>query len=242
MFNYSLRINASEEKVSSFENTFGITNLETDDPIFGCNLSELPCDKVEDIRDALTDSMKKIVLHTVRMNLNDYDAYVRALRNANRIGIENVKICLCTFSSLSDDASLGAVKRIIEAARAFNINILFEPRTKYPVFTNELYAKIREENTGIIFNPSEYVLGNVNPFLGHLYKYKFKDDIAVIRINDMKKDGTPVLPEKGNAEIKECVSAMLSRSYSGYFSFRNYSDEFSVEEVMSSFKKMIKEM
>ena len=94
MFNYSLRIKASEENFSAFENTFGITNLETDDPIFGCDLSELECDKVEDIRDALTDSMKKIVLHTVRTDINDFAAYVRILKNASRIGIENIKICL----------------------------------------------------------------------------------------------------------------------------------------------------
>ena len=242
MFNYSLRIKASEENFSAFENTFGITNLETDDPIFGCDLSELECDKVEDIRDALTDSMKKIVLHTVRTDINDFAAYVRILKNASRIGIENIKICLCRFPSSIDECFIEAVKKIIEAAAIFNINILFEPRAKYPVFTNELYSKIREENTGIIFNPSEYVLGNVNPFLGHLYKYKFKDDIAFVRINDMKKDGTPVLPEKGNAEIKECISSLLARSYNGYFSFRAYSDEFSLDDVIASFKRMIKEM
>ncbi|MBE6550800.1 MAG: hypothetical protein E7665_01560 [Ruminococcaceae bacterium] len=242
MFNYSVRINASVEKASFFESTFGITNLETDDPIFGTALSELPCGKTEDIRDALCDSMKKIVLHTVKNDINDFDAYVRILRNANRIGIENIKICLCTFPENPGEGFINAVKRIIEAAKAFNINILFEPRKKYPVFTNEVYSALRSENTGIIFNPSEYVLGNINPFLGQLYKYKFKDDIAFIRINDMKKDGTPVLPEKGNGEIKECVSAMLSRSYNGYFSFRKYSEEFSLDDVIASFKKMMKEM
>jgi len=247
MFDHSVRIDTNcPLSLSSLKDTYGITNIETDDPLFGTALSELEPDRVEDIRELLIDSMKKIAVHTVRMDLNDYDAYVRAFRNAARLGIENIKICLCTFKGESfeenKDSIISSLEKIRTAARAFNINILFEPKAKYSFFTNEVYAALRCDNTGIILNPMEYVLAGKGAFLGHLYKYKFKDDIRVIRINDMKLDGTPVLPEMGNGEIKECISAMLARSYDGYFSFRSYSDSIALEDVIACFKKMIKEM
>ena len=237
MFNYSVRIKTGEDIV--FPDSFGVTNLETDDPLFGEPLSEISPSRVEDIRDMLITSRKKIVLHTVRMKHDRICEYERALKNALRLGIENVKVCLGSFDGAAEEKG---TKEIISMASCLGINVLFEPRKIYPFFTDEFYGKIRSENTGIIFNPAEYAAMGKGAFLGVLYKYKYKDDIRFLRIDDAKFDGTPTPLEKGNAEIKECVSALLARNFDGYFSFRKYADGIPLADVFDSFANMMKNL
>ncbi|MEA4832464.1 MAG: hypothetical protein VB118_07590 [Oscillospiraceae bacterium] len=244
MYKYSLRspVAGNYPEKSSFEGSFDIKNLEIDDPFFGTPLSEASNDVIEDARKALVSSKSRIVLYTVRMPHADIKAYERFFRAAHLLNIENIKLCLCTFGKKPEMRDL---KEIINLADIFGMGLLFEPRAKYPVFTDALYMELRTYapgTVGLIFNPAEYVAMGKMPFLQVLYKSKFKHDIRFLRINDALSGGEPTQIECGNAEIKECASALIARGYRGYFSFREYAPDISLSSVIGAFDKMMSEM
>lgn len=216
---------------------YGIRNLEVTDGYFGTPLSRMDGGQVEDIRDMLIRKLSRIVLYTVDMPVCEYDAYVRFFRNAHLIGVENVKLAYTAIRGAQDES----VRKVLAIAEAFSIKVLFELEAAHmESFGMEQYVALRSENTGLIFNPNEYVKLHINPYLGTLYKLKLKDDIVILRVCDMLYDSLiPTLPEKGNSEIKECASNLLTRSYQGYFSFSAYSDQFPVGDVIGAFTEAL---
>lgn len=212
----------------------GISNIDVKDGFFGMSLADMDGNCVQDSRDWLVRQMKRVVLYTVAIPLDDYDAYVRALHNARALGVEAVKICACVLGDCSQ-AQLDKLDKILKVAKAVNMPIAFEPKACYPSFTIDVYMKLRSEITRLVFNPSEYVKQNLNPFLTVLYKSKIKDDIYMLRVNDRLYDGDYVMPEKGNSEIKECASILLARSFNGYFSFTPYLDKVQYSEIIDAF-------
>lgn len=214
----------------------GIKNIELKDGAFGKPLAELSPSALENMRCALIDHLERIVLYTVNTPLAEVEAYKKIFRNASFLGITHLKICLCT---VNEGKNLAALSEPLRMAEAYGIKLVFEPGGKYAFFDEAMYASVRTPDTGIIFNPYRYVCVQKNPFLKVLYKSKWKDEIAFLRVTDGLYDsGEPCPIETGNGEIKECVSILLARSFQGYFSFVPYL-EAPIEETISRFQAML---
>lgn len=219
-----------------------ISNIELKDGYFGTTLSELTANQLEDIRVNLIHKMQRIVIYTLKMPLCETEQYISAFRAAAFLRIENIKIALCTLEGGCEER-IEELREVIKIAEAFNLHVLFEGGGKYAYFDALFYKKIKTMYTGLIFNPLRYVKEGRNPFLNVMYRSKCRDDIRVLRINDGLYDGgVPTMIEKGNAEVKECASALLARGFDGYFSFKPYLKDVPVEEIVERFLNTLCEM
>lgn len=227
MYNFSIEIGKNNA------DSLGIKNLEVLDGHFGTPLSKMTPAEVEIVRASLIKSLNKIVVYTAYESVKEYDTYVQFFRNAHLIGVENVKLATSAIEGATNDET----QAIIKIGAAFSIKVLFEfAAESFEKYNFDWYKEIKSENTGLIFNPNEFAKLKKGAFLGVLYKAKFKDDIVVVRVCDMVFEGQkPVLPEKGNAEIKEVASCLLARSYKGYFSFGKYGENISVPDAVDAF-------
>ncbi len=227
MYNFSIELGKNNT------DSLGIKNFEVVDGHFGTLLSKMSPAEVEDVRVSLIKSLNKIVVYTAYESVKDYDSYVQFFRNAHLIGVENVKLDLEAVKGATNEEIL----EIVKIGAAFSIKVLFELEAEsFESYNFDWYKEIKSQNTGLIFNANEFAKMGKGAFLGILYKSKYKDDIVVVRVCDMVFEGNrPVLPEKGNAEIKEVASCLLARSYKGYFSFTKYGENISVPDVVDAF-------
>lgn len=197
-------------KLSTFKtkgtDTLGIKNIEIDKTYFGKALEEMNGAELVSARESLIDNLERIVLYTADGGLSD-KACEELFVNARALNVENVSF------KAAPESGWDYAKKL---ANACKIVLLFET---YADFDFEEYGKLRDENTGIIYNPLEYVKQGKGAYFAALYKNKYKDDVKILRINDgLIEGGKATLPEHGNGEVRECVSTLLSRIYTGYFS------------------------
>ena len=197
-------------KLSTFKtkntDTLGIKNIEIDKTCFGKALEEMTGADIVSAREILVDNLERIVLYIAEGGLSD-KACEELFVNAKALNVENI-----SFKAAPESGWEYAKK----LARACGVVLLFET---YAGFDFEEYASLRDEYTGIIYNPLEYVKQGKGAYFAAFYKNKYKDDVKILRINDgLIANGKPCLPEHGNAEVRECVSTLLSRIYDGYFS------------------------
>ncbi len=191
---------------SSLNEKYDIKNIEIDEKYFGCALEDMTGADITDAREALIDALERVVLYTSEGGMDDEKCEALFV-NARLLNVEFVSMKKAPKSGWE------FAKKV---ARACKIMLLFETYTGYDF---EEYAALRDDNTGIIYNPYEYVKGGKGAYFAALYKNKFKNDVKILRINDgVIESGEAVLPEHGNGEVRECVSTLLSRIYSGYFS------------------------
>ena len=71
----------------------------------------------------------------------------------------------------------------------------------------------------LAFNPAHFAHMGENPFLYTFYKGKLKHRIAQLYITDgcRRGDETYTLPGRGQAEVRELISLLRCRSFSGIF-------------------------
>ena len=104
----------------------------------------------------------------------------------------------------------------------------------------EALVKQAGENVYTIFNPLCYAYMRAHPFFHEFYGSKLKNNITFLRVNDgLFCERKPMLPGRGNAEIKELASILLSRSFAGCFSFTDYFGQMSwedMQEYITAFK------
>lgn len=214
MFKYSIFLQSLTDE------TYGISNLELSDGVFGKPLYLLNGEETEEIRDLLIKKRQRIVLYTVDMPLENPKDYTAFFRRAHALGIENVKL-----STPFSEKDLENVYAVVEMARAMGMRLLFEP-TKKNGMTFDSYKALRVPGTGMYLNPMEFVRQGKMPFRGNFYKAKIKDDVRFIRMIDGIMGTDTVVPlEEGNSEVKECLSVLLARSYDGYISIgKDYTD------------------
>lgn len=217
--------------------TYGISNWEVRDGFFGANLADMTPDQVEDARDLLIRKLSRVVLYTTDLPVAEYSAYVRFFRNAHIIGAENVKLSYAAVSGATDDQ----IQKIIAIGTSFSIGVLFELEAEHmEAFDFARYEALRAEKTGLVFNPNEFTKAGIRPYTNILSKTKLAPDIAFLRVCDMRQaDLQPACLMKGNSEIKECASKLLTRTYRGYFSFGAYSEEIPVENVIREFSEIL---
>lgn len=226
MYQYSIAVN------SLTDNRHAIQNLELVDGCFGAPLQDMSGAQIEDVRGALINSLTRIVLYSTDLPVTEYNAYIRFFRNAHLLHVENV---LLTYTAVAH-ADNAAIARIVKIAEAFSIRVLFRFEAAHiDEFNFARYGELRGPFTGIFYAPNEFTKLHIPAFREVLYKNKYKDDVVFLRIEDMLFDShTPMMLEKGNTQIKECISVLLTRNYNGYFSFGAYGN-FTAAEIIPAF-------
>ena len=216
----------------------GIRNLELDDALLGKPLEDMTSGEIEDLRHKLIDGLAHVALYTTGIPAADRARWVRFFLNAHLINVENVLLAWPAIEGASDEA----LRQVIAIGESFSIRVLFRLESAHAEeFGIDRYAALRGPAVGLYYDPLEYIFLRQNPFNDGLYKSHFKNDVAMLRICDMLWDThEPKLPQHGNAQIRECASFLLCRSFPGYFSFSPYGCK--PREVVEAFKQALKAM
>ncbi len=206
MYNFSIKINSIDEIGSS--QTLGIQNLEAD-----LAVEKFTPNEIEDLRCLLIDSMTKIVLLSTDISPDDHEELRKLFLNAHLLNVKNIKL----------EKTEGDLDYVFKLSKAMSIPLLFENKSGTALADESALTEIIKpcDTAGIIFNPSEFVLEKLHPFLTAYTKSHSKNRIKFLRINDALYDGESVDQGIGNAEIKELASILLARSFDGYFSIEN---------------------
>lgn len=248
MYNFSIYIDDGitadfEEKIN-FSGRLMLNNMEISDCFDGKNIAVLSGADMECYRNLLIENNKKIVLLNIDRPVIEPDYSKQVFRNAHLLGVENIRISVDGYEAAE------FLKQVCEMGKAFGIGVLLENNSKGYLSTekilSDVYGRIRNEFTGLIFNPLEFARLKTHPFFHVFYNSKLKNDIRFLRVNDgLFIDGSPAFPGNGNAEIKEMASILLARSFKGYFSFIPYFMDMDMDkyiEIINAFKTLLKEM
>jgi len=253
MYNFSMLLEDNmhksfEEKIKVF-NKLLINNIEINDSIENKNITELNGEEIERIRNLLVEYNKKIVLLNCSKNINDYEYYKAVFKIAYILGIENVKLGFNLNLSNKCNAIKEYLELILKLGDNYGIGTLIENNcsigSTHDVEVTKfcIQCGIDKSSLGLIFNPLEYVKLKKHPFFHVFYNSKLKNNIQFLRITDgLFKDGSSTLPGQGNGEMKEMASALLARSFKGYFSFTPYLKDVDEYTIVSKFKAILMEI
>ena len=217
--------------------TYGISNWELRDGFFGADLAEMTPGQVEDARDLLIRKLSRVVLYTTDLHVAEYAAFVRFFRNAHLLGIVHVCLSSAALAGATDEQ----IKAIIGIGASFSIGVLFQMEAEsMDAFNFDRYAQLRAENTGLVFSPNAFIKAGIRPYTQVLSKTKFAWDIRFLRVEDLQQDPQmPVALLKGNSELKECASKLLTRTFHGYFSFAPYGTGEYMDRIINSFAEVL---
>jgi len=87
-------------------------------------------------------------------------------------------------------------------------------------FYEEVYAN-RPDAPRFAFDPGEFAAAGDKPFLGVFYRGKLRKQMEHFHISDQTFSGQWTLPGQGNGEVKEIISMLRCRSYSGMMTLRS---------------------
>lgn len=248
MYNFSVHANnavaASLEEKIRFCGELRINNMEMDETLGGMSVADLDGVELECWRNLLIEHNKKIVLLNCSRPISDTGYYRRLFRKAHMLGVENLKIDACCF----DADLLNCMEdwnAIVRTGFSYGIQVLVENDSRSCLREEKALAillKVRQ-GAGWVFNPLEFARCRVHPFFHVFYNSRLKNSICFLRVNDgLFVDGSPALPGEGNAEIKEMASALLARSFKGYFSFVPYMSDACLDtykSIIRKFKKLL---
>lgn len=225
-----------EEKLQ-IANEVGINTIEIGDQFDQDVLYRLDGNAVEDIRNQLIDSNKRIVLLTTELPLNQLEEYKKLFRKLHLLNVENLKIPLP-----QDESQINYWREIAKIGDSYNIRVLFENKANSmaedDASMTAFFKKVKEFHAGVIYNPLAFVAMQHHPFFHMFYTSKLKNHIVFMRLNDgLYSTLEPKHLCEGNGEVKELVSILLCRSYEGYFSLSPY-----LEKSVSSLKQTHEEL
>ena len=223
------------------------TYVELSDFVENTFLGDLDGDTIEMMRNLLIDYGKMISLITYTGAIADRERFRKLLRNAHLLGAKAIKVSCDGYDTVAD-----AVADITECAldaKCYGIRLCVENRYDSLLSRNkdmEALVKGAGDNVYTIFNPLCYAYMRAHPFFHEFYNSKLKNNITFLRVNDgLFCERKPELPGRGNAEIKELASILLSRSFDGYFSFTDYfggMSQTTLLEYIAVFKTLLKQM
>ena len=188
----------------------------------GKNIESCSGDELEDIRCALIDSNKTIVLLKTALPLSEPAAYNTLFRKAHLLNVKNIGI------SLSGTESAPDMSRLVKMAEAWNLGIVFEndPGSFFrddPSMT--AFMKPLAGAAAVSFAPAGFVALEKHPFFHVFYGSKLKNRIRFLKLEDtLYSTGEATPLGGGNGEIKELISILLARSYEGWFTLTPYLD------------------
>ena len=250
---YKFSLAPSDVLAPGFEEKLSLCNetccayVELCDMVENQFLGDLDGDAVETMRNLLIDYGKVISLLTYTGKLSDRERFQSLLRNAHLLGVKAIKVCCDGYDAI--EAAAADLSECAQDAMCYGIRLCVENCHDSLLSRNkdmELLVKAAGENVCTIFNPLSYAYMRAHPFFHEFYGSKLKNNITFLRVNDgLFCERRPELPGKGNAEIKELASILLSRSFDGYFSFADYFGQMSREELknyISTFKTLLKQM
>lgn len=89
---------------------------------------------------------------------------------------------------------------------------------------SEFYTQICQDSQclGLAFNPAQFAAAGEKPFLQVFYKGSLRRITVQFYVDDATSAGLPTLPGCGNGEIKEIISMLRCRSYTGNIVLRNH--------------------
>lgn len=241
MYNFSIFIDDSVAK--TFENKLdvcsrlGICNLEMNEDLDGVSIADLNGEHMEKLRNLLIAKNKKVVLLNCNKPVTDADHYKNLFRKAHLIRVENIKV-MTGNEDKCNDVFIEGLRTVCKIGKVYGIRVLLE---------NDSAAFLSKDlQTGLIFNPLEFVRLKSHPFFHIFYNSRLKSNIFFLRVNDgTYLNGEPTLITRGNAEIKELASILIARGFKGYFSFVPYLKEMDYDkyaETIDSFKRLLMEM
>ena len=235
-----------EEKLSLCHKT-GCAYVELSDIIENAFLGDLDGETIENMRGLLIDYGKIISLVTYTGNISDQARFRRLLRSAHLLGVKAIAVSCDDYDTV--EAAAADITECALDAQCYGIRLCVENRYDALLSRNkdmEALVKQAGENVYTIFNPLCYAYMRAHPFFHEFYGSKLKNNIAFLRVNDgLFCERRPELPGRGNAEIKELASILLSRSFDGYFSFTDYFGEMTetaLLEYIAVFKDLLKQM
>jgi len=232
MYKYTYKImKESDAKAAA---SLGVYNLEASYP-----LEEYTAEELEDLRNSLIDSGMRIALLETSLEASDHENIRKLFLAAHLLNTESIK-----FTPKADD-DMGYVFAV---SKAMSIPVMLENRSNTHLSDQASLTKAISEsqNTGLIWNPAEFVREKAHPFLHAYTQSHSKNRIKFLRINDALYTGEPVKPGQGSAEIKELASILLSRSFDGYFmlspNLSQSSTESELKEQLDYIKFVLKQM
>lgn len=89
--------------------------------------------------------------------------------------------------------------------------------------TSEFYRGLYAADTEALplaFSPARFAGAGEHPFLQVFYRGALRRNTAYLYADDALYDGTPVLPGRGNGEVKEIISILRCRSFGGVLALR----------------------
>lgn len=211
----------SLQKGLAVADALGINDIILDSfggkPLESCSGEEL-----EDIRCALIDRNKTIVLLKTHLPLFDTAAYNTLFRKAHLLNARNIGVSLGSLAEPPD------VRYLVKMAEAWNLGIIFEndPGCFFRDDTSmTAFLKPLKDTAAVSFAPAGFVALQKHPFFHVFYGSKLKNRIRFLKLEDtLYSTGEATPLGGGNGEIKELISILLSRSYDGWFALTPYLD------------------
>lgn len=251
MYRFSLA--PSDFLAPSFEQKLALCNkaccayVELSDTIENAFLGDLDGETIENMRCLLIDYGKIISLVTYTGKIADQECFRKLLRSAHLLGVKAIAVSCDLYDTV--EAAVADITECARDAQCYGIRLCVENHHDSVLSRNknmEALVKQAGENVYTIFNPLCYAYMRAHPFFHEFYGSKLKNNITFLRVNDgLFCERKPMLPGRGNGEIKELASILLSRSFDGYFSFTDYFGEMTeaaLLEYITVFKDLLKQM
>lgn len=132
------------------------------------------------------------------------------------------------------------LKTVVALAKQAGIRLLVENCPRSWADTghrlDQLVSMADTRWLGVAFDPVGFVALREHPFLVSFKPSRFKVCVDLLRISDaLFENGTRVEVSQGNAEITELVSALLARSFQGFFSVSSHVPGASLGQIEEAF-------
>lgn len=180
-------------------------------------LESLPMAEVLCIRNLLYDEGCAIGLYQTKIKGLKKAAVQQILQSAHLLETEHI---LYDPEGCTDEE----IAFFFKAAASFDIPVMVENKASSILSdAAAIEAFLKKHPCGVAFNPLEFVKLKQHPFFHVYYNSRLKNNISLLRLNDgIYLDGSATPLAQGNGEIKELISIMKARSFSGMFSLSPY--------------------
>lgn len=214
-------------------------------------LAALAGDISDDV-DEIIGAVKAEGISSVELTAEEYMSYGAALTAAGievavlRGSIEDTKAAdlakklgvPCVVPA--DDT--GMLEEALRLMRDTGTLIMVENRGATSSTYNEFYA-VNPDYPRLAFNPGSFACMGEKPFLEVFYRGTLRRQTAHFYVDDRTFQRERVLPGMGNGEVKEIISILRCRGYSGVMTLRSpQKGKVAFGEVAEAFRRLLETM